>query len=120
MINEISSNPLMLYLLAYTALAMPAWIVLEFTGYGLINGSPPDFSRATNKYLSSLERWLIATSVITGQFLLIPVIAAPRFLFERQTVAENHESTIYLTKLLGSVGFAIAIGLALRAAAPAF
>lgn len=118
-IAEISSNPLMIYLLGYTALAMPAWIVLEFTGYGLIHGSPPDFSRATNKYLSSLERWLITTSVLTGQYILIPVIAAPRFLFERQTVEENHESTIYLTKLLGSVGFAIAIGLALRAAGAA-
>ncbi|MFK7803519.1 MAG: DUF3307 domain-containing protein [Anaerolineae bacterium] len=117
-VNEISSNPFMVYLLGYTLLAMPAWILLEFTGYGLINGSPPDFSRATNKYLSSLERWLITTSVLTGQFILIPVIAAPRFLFERQTVEENHESTIYLTKLLGSVGFAIAIGLALRAAGP--
>ena len=114
LITEVSSNPFMIYLLGYTILAMPAWIVLEFTGYGLINGSPPDFSRATNKYLSSLERWLITTSVLTGQYLLIPVIAAPRFLFERQTVEDNHEATIYLTKLLGSVGFAIAIGLALR------
>ena len=116
MFNEVASNPIMFYLLAYTALAMPAWIILEFTGYGLINGSPPDFSKATNKYLSSLERWLIATSVLTGQFLLIPVIAAPRFLFERQAVIDNHETTIYLTKFFGSVGFAIAIGLALRAA----
>ncbi|MFT5193342.1 MAG: hypothetical protein ACI9EW_000824 [Cellvibrionaceae bacterium] len=113
-ISEITSNPFMVYLLGYTVLAMPAWIVLEFTGYGLIMGSPPDFSRATNKYLSSLERWLITTSVLTGQYLLIPVIAAPRFMFERQAISDNHETTIYVTKLLGSVGFAIAIGLALQ------
>ena len=112
---EIQSSPMMAYALGYTLLAMPAWVVLEFTGYGLIQGTPPDFSRATNKYLSSLERWLITTSVVTGQFILIPVIAAPRFMIERQTIIENTETTIYLAKLLASIGLAIGIGLALKA-----
>ncbi|MEM8860531.1 MAG: DUF3307 domain-containing protein [Chloroflexota bacterium] len=113
--SEMQSSPAMVYLLGYTLLAMPAWVILEFTGYGLIQGTPPDFSRATNKYLSSLERWLITTSVVTGQFLLIPVIAAPRFMIERQAIIENRETTIYLAKLLASIGIAIAIGLALKA-----
>ena len=112
--NEMQSSPAMVYILGYTLLAMPAWVILEFTGYGLIQGTPPDFSRATNKYLSSLERWLITTSVVTGQFILIPVIAAPRFMLERQAMIERTESNIYLAKLLGSVGLAIGIGLALK------
>ena len=70
--QEVITQPNMVILLAYTALAMPAWVFLEFTGYGLIKGTPPNFNRASNKYLSSLERWLIATSVLLGQYLLIP------------------------------------------------
>lgn len=113
-IHELITRPIMMIALAYTALAMPAWVILEFTGYGLIQGTPPDFSRATNKYLSSLERWLIATSVVTGQFLLIPIIAAPRFYFEHESIIENREATIYVTKLLGSIGLAVVAGLFLR------
>ncbi len=113
-IAEIAASPIMTYTLVYTALAMPAWVFLEFTGYGLVKGSPPDFSRASNKYLTSLERWLITTSVITGQFLLIPIITAPRFILEREAIIENHETTIYVAKLLGSVAVAMTLGLALR------
>ena len=48
---EMVNRPGMMIALAYTALAMPAWVFLEFTGYGLI-GSPPNFKNASNKYLS--------------------------------------------------------------------
>lgn len=116
-INEVVASPFMFYTLAYTALAMPAWVFLEFTGYGLVRGTPPDFSRASNKYLSSLERWLITTSVVTGQFLLIPIITAPRFILERDAIIENRETTIYVAKLLGSVTVALVIGFALRSLA---
>lgn len=111
---EMFSRPGLLIVLSYTLLAMPAWVILEFTGYGLINGSPPNFKRASNKYVSSLERFLIATSVISGQYILIPMIAAPRIYFERDTIVENKETAIYLTKLLGSIAIASAIGFGLR------
>ena len=93
---------------------MPAWILIEFVLSGLINGSPPNFKEATNKYVGSLERGLIATFVILGQFLLVPLVALPRVMFERSQVAGTQRSNLYIAELLASVGVAIFIGLLLR------
>jgi len=117
---EINTYPLMVYVIAYTALAMPAWVVLEILVAGLVTGNPPNFAQATNKYTSSLERWLIMTCVLLGQFILVPIVAAPRFLLERTLMTAKTETEevyglhSYLVKLLGSVGVAVALGLILR------
>lgn len=111
---EMANLPGLMIVLVYTLLAMPAWVILEFTGYGLANGSPPNFQRASNKYVTSLERFLITTSVISGQYMLIPVITAPRLYYERESVVENKETAIYLTKLLGSIALATVMGVGLR------
>ena len=117
LMSEIQQYPMMVYLIAYAGLAMPAWVILEIVIAGLVTGDPPNFSRATNKYTSSLERWLIMTCVLLGQFLLVPVVAAPRFFLERgliTTEAEPYGLHLYLAKLLASVGSAVAFGLLLR------
>jgi hypothetical protein len=100
--------------LGYAFITMPAWILVEFLVYGLVNGSAPDFAQATNKYVSILERGLITTFVMTGQFMLVPVVTLPRLVLEGPRVAGSRQATLYVAELLASVALAVAIGLALR------
>ncbi len=100
--------------LGYIFLTMPAWILTEFLVSGLINGDAPNFKKATNKYIGSLERGLIATFVIVGQFSLVPLVALPRLIFERTQIAGTARAPLYIAELLVSVGFAVLIGLLLR------
>lgn len=113
---EMEARPQLAYLTGYIALAMPAWVMVEFVIYGLVRGSAPDFSRATNKYVGSMERWLIMTCVLLGQYLLVPLVAAPRFLFEKPRLNDQDqpEINLYVAKLLASFLLAIGCGLALR------
>jgi hypothetical protein len=102
------------YALAYVFISLPTWILLQFLVFGLINGTAPDFSNGTNKYVGTLERWLITTFVLLGQFILVPLVALPRLMFEGRSVVREERSTLYLAELLASVAVAIGIGLALR------
>jgi hypothetical protein len=107
----------LLLAIAYTLLAMPAWVIIEFTSYGLIQGTPPDFSRANNKYIGTLERWLMMTFVLTGQLLLVPLVAAPRLIIEMPHLQAEEDPTrlnLYMGKLLASILLAVSLGLALR------
>ena len=100
--------------MGYAFLTMPAWILVEFLVYGLVNGSAPDFSQAANKYVSSLERGLMTTCILTGQMGLVPRVALPRLVFEGPRVKDSRQATLYVAELLASVALAVAIGLALR------
>lgn len=115
----LTDNRLLTYVLGYAFLTMPAWIFVEFAIYGLIKGTAPDFSQAVNnKYICILERGLIATFVILGQFILVPLVAAPRMLFEWHQVVQQQEDTsssrLYLAELLASILLAVVIGLGMR------
>lgn len=102
-------------LLGYTFAAMPAWILVEFLVYGLLNGSAPDFAIAKQyKYVGTLERWLITTCVLVGQFALVPLVALPRLLVETPQVARTSRALVYVAELLASVTLAVGVGLALR------
>ncbi|MCA9985821.1 MAG: DUF3307 domain-containing protein [Anaerolineales bacterium] len=113
-LETFAANRMLTYLLAYAFISMPTWILVEFLVYGLINGSAPDFSLATNKYVGILERWLITTFVVLGQFLLVPLVAAPRLFFERSDIQGRRRMTIYVAELLASIAVATLIGVALR------
>jgi Protein of unknown function (DUF3307) len=105
----------MAFLLGYVFITMPAWILIEFAVYGLVKGCAPDFSQANNnKYIGILERGLITTFVVMGQFVLVPVVSLPRLIFEAPEVRANQQSTFYVAELLASVTLAVAIGLLLR------
>ena len=93
---------------------MPTWILVEFIVYGLINDSAPDFTRTTNKYIGIMERWLITTFVILGQFILVPLVALPRLFFEGPRIKDESQSTIYVAELLASIVVAVVVGLGLR------
>lgn len=101
--------------LAYSFITMPAWILVKFAIYGLINDSPPDFTELRrNKYVCILERLLITTLVFSGSILLVPFIPLVRIYFEREEVMTRGRSTLYVAELLSSVLLAVLVGLALR------
>jgi hypothetical protein len=114
LITAVRGHRSLALLLGYVLITMPGWIMIEFIVYGLVNGSAPDFGHATNKYVGILERGLITTCVMTGQFLLVPLVTLPRLMLEMPQVRSSNRSTFYVAELLASVGLAVAVGWALR------
>jgi hypothetical protein len=108
------SERLMLFLLGYAFITMPTWVIVKFTAYGLVMGCGPEFPGRTNKYLEILERLLITTFVLFGQFMLIPLVVAPRLLTEWPAVADSEQNTLYVVELLASISLAVIVGLLLR------
>jgi hypothetical protein len=104
------------FALGYAFITMPAWVLVEFMVYGTVRGPAPDFPPATNKYVGILERGLITTFVVLGQFTLVPLVALPRLVFQGRQVmgAQPQRAMPYLAELLASVALAVAIGLWLR------
>lgn len=104
---------LLAYLLGYTFLTMPAWVILKFLAYGLVRGEAPAFPDGSGKYIGSLERILMTTFVALGQFLLVPVVALPRLVMEWPQVGRSDRAPTYIVELLAGTGLSIMIGLAL-------
>jgi hypothetical protein len=107
---------LLMFALGYAFITMPAWVLVEFVVYGAVRGPAPDFPPATNKFVGILERGLITTFVVLGQFTLVPLVALPRLVFQgRQVIgAQPQRAMPYLAEMLASVALAVAIGLWLR------
>lgn len=112
--QALRTHRLLTFTLGYVFITMPAWVLVEFFVYGLVNGSAPDFSQATNKYVSILERGLITTFVVTGQLGIAPAVALPRLMLEGAQVMGSRRATLYVAELLASITLAIIIGLGLR------
>lgn len=110
LVQELQSEKLMMILIGYAFVTMPAWVLVKFTAYGLVKGIAPDFS-GNSKYLSILERLLIVTFVAVGQFYLVPLVLLPRFFMEWPQVQENDCTAVYLAELLVSVSLAVSVGL---------
>ncbi|MFN2135341.1 MAG: DUF3307 domain-containing protein [Candidatus Promineifilaceae bacterium] len=104
----------LLYAVGYAFVTMPTWVLLKFVGYWLLERSAPVFPDAFNKYAGIVERILIVTFVLTGQFLLVPLLAIPRVILERRNLAENDRRPLYLFETLGGIALAIGVGLLLR------
>lgn len=115
MVREVQDYRLLAYVVGYVLLTMPAWVTVEFMVYGLVRAPAPDFSPAANKYLGIVERGLITTFVLLGQFGLVPLVALPRLVFEGPKWFGSQKITPYLAEVLASVAVAVAIGLALKA-----
>ena len=105
---------LLAYLLGYAFLMMPSWVILKFLIYGFMNNSAPNFAEGCDKYVGSLERWMITTLVILGQYMLVPLVAVPRLVFEGRNMFDNPRLNLYLAELLASITLAIVIGLGLK------
>jgi hypothetical protein len=107
---------LLMFALGYAFITMPAWVLVEFLVYGAVRGPAPDFPPTTNKFVGILERSLITTFVVLGQFMLVPLVALPRLVFQGRHVAgtQPQRTMPYVAELLASVALAVAIGLWLR------
>ncbi len=114
MMSEVQHFPMVAMIAGYVLISMPAWVLVEFLVYGLVRAPAPDFSPSANKYLGIVERGLITTFVLLGQFALVPLVAVPRLVFEGPRVIGSPRTTPYLTEILASIALAVAIGLALR------
>ncbi|GJM42225.1 MAG: hypothetical protein DHS20C20_25070 [Ardenticatenaceae bacterium] len=106
----LQSDLLLTYLLGYAFITMPAWVVVKFTAYGLVQGSAPQFGDSS-KYLGIMERILMTTFVAIGQYLLVPLVILPRLLMEWPQVANDNRASVYLAELLASVTLAVIVGI---------
>ncbi len=103
-----------LFILGYTFISMPAWVLIEFFSYGLAQGRGPDFREATRtKYTGILERGLVVTFVCLGQAGWTPLALLPRLLLERPSPAIEEQRTLHLTRSLISLTLAMTVGLLL-------
>jgi hypothetical protein len=109
----LQSDRLLIYLLGYAFVTMPAWVLVKFTAYGLVQGSSPQFG-GSSKYLGIMERLLMTTFVALGQYFLVPVVILPRLLMEWPRVANNERASIYLAELLASTILAVIVGILLQ------
>jgi hypothetical protein len=105
---------LIAFLIGYTFITMPAWIIVRFLVRGLVTSKEAEVLLSTDKYVGILERGLITTLVIVGQFPLIPLVAVPRLVFDGPRVRKSGIVSGYVAELLTSAAVAIAVGLALR------
>jgi hypothetical protein len=104
----------LVFLIGYVLLSMPAWVLVHFVvnSTGAVSKSLP--GRPGEKYVGMLERGLIATFVLLGQFLVVPLILAPRLTLDGTGDRLGAERIGYLGELLVSVCLAVAVGLFLR------
>lgn len=111
----IEGQMLMVYALGYVFVTMPAWVLLKFVGAAIVEGTGPAFpDNAVNKYTGIAERVLILTVVLAGQFILVPLLALPRFLIERKEMSGS-QRPLYLFESLVGITLAVVVGLFLRA-----
>jgi hypothetical protein len=102
------------FVIGYVLLTMPAWVLVHFLvqGTGARSISLP--GRPGEKYVGMIERGLIATFVLAGQFPLIPLVVTPRLVLDGRNGRVETEHIGYLNELLISVGLAVAVGLFLK------
>ncbi len=114
LLAALDSHRTLAYVLGYVAISRPGWVVIKFLAFGLVSDTPPDLSKGADKYVGILERGLITTFVLLGQFVLVPLVTIPRLVFEGPQVHGRQQRTVYVVELLVSVALAMAVGLALR------
>jgi hypothetical protein len=103
-----------IFLSGYVLLSVPAWVLVHYVvnSTGAVSKSLP--GRPGEKYVGMLERALIATFCLLGQFLAVPLVLAPRLALDGHGDRLAGERIGYLGELLASVCLAMAVGLFLR------
>ena len=109
-----AASPALTALTGYIFITMPAWVLLKFVVYGMMNGQAPNFPAGPNKFVGISERIVITTLVISGQFLFVPLVALPHVLMDWPRVADRRDH-VYLAEFIGSVLLAVGVGLGLSA-----
>jgi len=107
------------FALGYTLLLDPAWVFLRFTVRGVWGPDAAPYLGQGAKYGPMVERVLIASCVLTGQFHLVPLVLLPRRLVplrvEGKGVGLLVRPTGHWAETAMSVLLAMAVGLTLRA-----
>ena len=98
----------------YAFVTMPAWVLLKFTVYAVVEHAPPDFPAKPSKYVGITERVLITTLVAFGQILLVPLVTLPRLIVAWPQAKQHQLDRVYLAEFLASATLAIGTGLVLR------
>ncbi|MGB1251202.1 MAG: DUF3307 domain-containing protein [Candidatus Promineifilaceae bacterium] len=100
--------------LAYTFIAMPSWVLIEFFVSGFVRQTAPDFKRAKrDKYTMILERWVIATLVVIGQVPLIFIATIPT-VTRRWQDWRSEQANSYVAEFLVSLMLAVLAGVFLN------
>ncbi len=98
----------------YVLLSMPAWVLVYFVVRGMGAESKSLPGRPGERYVGMIERGLIATFVLLGQYLLVPLVVAPRLALDGHHMRGETERLGYLGEILVSISLAVAVGLLLR------
>ena len=106
------------FALGYTLLLDPGWVFLRFTVRGVWGPDAAPCLGQGTKYGPMIERVLITSCVLTGQFHLVPLVLLPRRLVPLRVkgrgVGVLVRPTGYWAETAMSVLLAMAVGLALR------
>lgn len=111
-VHLVENRQKMLFMLGYAFVTMPSWVVIKFAAYGLIIQAPPNFVD-NDKYIGIIERLLVVTFVVLGQFYLAPLVIAPRLMLGLQERRGEEETAVFLAESLISLATAVAVGLTL-------
>ena len=108
------------YTLCYVLLLDPAWVLLRFAVRGVWGSDAAPRLDQGEKYGPMVERVLIASSVLTGQLALVPLVLLPRRVVplrvEGMGVGVLVRPTGHWAETAMSVLLAVAVGLVLRVA----
>ena len=104
--------------IGYTLLLNPAWVFLRLTVRGVWGSDAAPHLGGGAKYGPMVERVLIASCVLTGQFHLVPLVLLPRRLVPLRVQGRGVGVLLRLTghwaETALSALLAVAVGLALR------
>jgi len=106
------------YTICYVLLLNPAWVLLRFTVRGVWGPDAAPQLGGGQKYGPMVERILIASCVLTGQFHLVPLVLLPRRLMPLRVQGMGVGVLIrpagHWAETALSVLLAVAVGLGLR------
>lgn len=106
------------YAIGYLLLLNPAWVLFRFAVRGVWGSDAAPHLGAGEKYGPMVERVLIASCVLTGQFYLVPLVLLPRRLIplrmQGMRVGVLVRPTCHWAELFMSVLLAVSVGLVLR------
>lgn len=114
LLGGLHNDSIWVYALGYAFVTMPAWVLLKFLVSAIVKNNGPNFAADPHKYVGILERILITTFVAMGQFLLVPLVAAPRLIVEAPRARESSGGSSYVLEMLASLLLAVVVGFLLR------
>lgn len=114
----LADSRVLAYAIGYLLLLNPAWVFLRFAVRGVWGSEAAPHLGAGEKYGPMVERTLIASCVLVGQFHLVPLVLLPRRLVPIRVqggeVGVLVRPTGHWAEMLLSVLLAVVVGLALR------